>query len=374
MKNLLVGNGVNIQFDKKNYSSQQICLRLLKSLDQDNFPSHVVCSEPKLVKIYIGYLFLIAREVINGEHDHFLFSDIEKKSVDFFKKRYHDKVKQLKITDICFEDYYLLQELFFRKNNISEENQLDIRGVLRLCYLFSIYNGGELNKISTYYSDEFKFYLKSFDYIFTTNYDLNIDSVVDFEVYHLHGCFNKLSPVYDKNSAINQLENAPINDLEIYDDYLYIYSNAISTYCGDYKKFEIEKYNKANSCIEKFTRGYKKNKEAREKINSWCDHKNKIISRLGQSIKLKSLDQDIFFPDEYKFKEFKRISGKLEILGLSPYNDFHIFETIDNSNIKECIYYFYDEKECFDIKLLLPNLKNMNKLIFKSVVDFWRSL
>ncbi len=38
----------------------------------------MICFESKLVKFYIGCLFLEARELINGEYDHFLFSDIEK--------------------------------------------------------------------------------------------------------------------------------------------------------------------------------------------------------------------------------------------------------------------------------------------------------
>ena len=42
MRNLLVGNGINIQFDTKNYSRQEIVLRLLKNCDRDDFPSHII--------------------------------------------------------------------------------------------------------------------------------------------------------------------------------------------------------------------------------------------------------------------------------------------------------------------------------------------
>lgn len=38
MKNLLVGNGINIQFDNQNYRTAQIALRLLKNSDRDDFP------------------------------------------------------------------------------------------------------------------------------------------------------------------------------------------------------------------------------------------------------------------------------------------------------------------------------------------------
>ena len=37
MRNLLVGNGINIQFDNTNYTTQQIVLRILKNCDRDDF-------------------------------------------------------------------------------------------------------------------------------------------------------------------------------------------------------------------------------------------------------------------------------------------------------------------------------------------------
>ena len=68
------------------------------------------------------------------------------------------------------------------------------------------------------------------------------------------------------------------------------------------------------------------------------------------------------------------MSGELEILGLSPHNDLHIFDTINNSSIEKCTYYFYEESECLYIEELLYKLKEENKIIFKSVIDFWNNL
>ena len=61
MKNLLVGNGINIQFDNQSYTTTEIVLRLLKNCDRDDFPSHIIVNEPYLLKNYIGQLFLEAR-------------------------------------------------------------------------------------------------------------------------------------------------------------------------------------------------------------------------------------------------------------------------------------------------------------------------
>ena len=33
MNNLLVGNGINIQFNKKDYTTQQLVLRIIKNCD-----------------------------------------------------------------------------------------------------------------------------------------------------------------------------------------------------------------------------------------------------------------------------------------------------------------------------------------------------
>ena len=65
------------------------------------------------------------------------------------------------------------------------------------------------------------------------------------------------------------------------------------------------------------------------------------------------------------------MAGTLEILGLSPWNDFHIFETIDSASLESCTYYFFNKSECDMIKSLLPNLDVQGKLSFKSVKLFW---
>ena len=63
--------------------------------------------------------------------------------------------------------------------------------------------------------------------------------------------------------------------------------------------------------------------------------------------------------------------GTLKILGLSPWNDFHIFESIDAADLEKCVYYFFNENECDIIKNLLPTLYEQRKLKFESVKAFW---
>ena len=54
MKHLLVGNGINIQFDNKSYATKEIVLRILQNCDRTDFPAHIIINEPYLMKNYIG--------------------------------------------------------------------------------------------------------------------------------------------------------------------------------------------------------------------------------------------------------------------------------------------------------------------------------
>ena len=81
MRNLLVGNGINIQFDNTNYTTQQIVLRILKNCDRDDFPSHIIVNFPYLLKNIIGQLYLEARKIINGEYDSSPNCSAERKSL-----------------------------------------------------------------------------------------------------------------------------------------------------------------------------------------------------------------------------------------------------------------------------------------------------
>lgn len=97
MNNLLVGNGINIQFNKTDYTTQQIVLRILKNCDRDDFPSHIIVNFPYLLKNYIGQLFLEARDILEDKYDNFTNCTAEDESLKSFKKQYADKIDTLRI-------------------------------------------------------------------------------------------------------------------------------------------------------------------------------------------------------------------------------------------------------------------------------------
>lgn len=374
MKQLLVGNGINIQFDNKSYSTQQIVLRILKNCDRDDFPAHIIVNEPYLLKIYIGQLYLQAREIIQGHYDTIANCAAERDSLKAFKEQYGSRINTLRITDIGFEDYYLIHDLVCHKYNMGNPDQFYSREAMRIAYLLAIYNEGKINTLYTQYPAKFASYLNGFDSIFTTNYDSNIDSVVSSDVLHIHGQFDKLADVYDENSFRNQLPDCPVRTNPIDENYWYLYSNALTTHCGAYKEFQVNQSPQANATIEKMAATYSTNPAIRAQIDAWTSEENILLANTGYAIQLKAAHPELRFSENYHFDELRAITGELEILGLSPWNDFHIFEAINATPITHCVYYFFSADQCDRVKELLPRLCQENKIEFRSAKEFWRDM
>lgn len=373
MNNLLVGNGINIQFNKKDYTTQQLVLRILKNCDREDFPSHIIVNFPYLLKNYIGQLFLEARDILEDKYDSYTNCFAEVESLKSFKKRYKDKINILRITDIGFEDYYLIHDLVCHKTNTQNPKQYYIREAMRIAYLYAIYNDGKINTLYQEYPRKFIDYLIGFDNIFTTNYDLNVELATQKQVYHIHGQFDKKSDVYLLNSFRNQLPDAPIKEIEIDENYFYLYSNALTTHSGAYKELQIKQISQANSVVEKMAMAYNNDPKIKQEVDSWTIEANKLTANMGYAIQLKAVNPSLTFSDNYHFDIFKNITGTLQILGLSPWNDFHIFESVNDSDIDKCVYYYFDESECDKIKELLPELNVQGKIEFLFVKAFWEN-
>lgn len=374
MKNLLVGNGINIQFDNQNYTTSEIVLRLLKNCDRDDFPAHIIVNEPYLLKNYIGRLFLEARLALQGEYDIYVSCKAEEASLASFKEQYINKLSTLKITDIGFEDYYLISDLVCHKYNTVNPERYYIRESMRIAYLLSIYNDGKLDKLHKNYPERFVEYLRTFDSIFTTNYDSNIDSVVKSKVFHIHGWFKQLSAVYDATSFRNQLPDAPINNTVIDDKYYFLYSNALTTHCGNYKEFQLKQHSYANDAVTKLAAAYITNPSVKKDVDLWVSDNNKITANIGHAVKLKVSNPDLTFSDDFHFDKLSKMSGELEILGLSPWNDFHIFESIEKSKITQCIYYYFSDEQRDKVLDMLPTLHAKGYLQLCPLENFWSKM
>lgn len=234
MKNLLVGNGVNIQHDGYEYSNGSILKRTLLNYDKEDYPKHILGDEPILGNIYLYQLFETASDIIDDKFDDLTNCTVERRALDEFKVKYASKL--IKITDIGFEDFYLLHDLVCHKCNITNPDMYNVRNSLEGSFIHAIYNDGEINEIHKKFSVQFINWVRQFDSIFTTNYDENIDKVTDVKVNHLHGDFKTLKDIYDPKSFRNMLSDCPIRECKVDEEFQHLYTTAISTHSGDYKE------------------------------------------------------------------------------------------------------------------------------------------
>lgn len=363
MKSVLIGNGVIIQHGGKDYFNANIIQRAIDNIRTGNFPSHLY---PKECAEFIVALQKEHSAVLHGEYDKYVYTTFDRISLNDFKLRYDINYKY-SFTEIGFEDYFLLFELTHNKLGINNPDRFNNRGVLRRMFLDSVFNQGKIELIYKQFSVGFINWLKKHNHIFTTNYDSNLDISTGLSVQHLHGSFNKLSESYNPNSFRNQLKDDLLNGEKMDLDYLHLYSTCLISYVGDQKSFAMRQASLANSAMDKFLKGYKENPEIRKEIDNW-DENNVLIKRLKEAIHLKSENPKLKHGEDYPYDMLKSISGTLEIVGLSPNNDSHLFELIlENNNIGQIIFNYFDEQEVIDANRLFLT-KN---LLTQNVRDFW---
>ena len=211
-------------------------------------------------------------------------------------------------------------------------------------------------------------FFNAFDELYTTNYDINVETFSGKKVYYLHGAFHIKADVFNPDSMRNKMSDSPIKDCIIDDKYYYLYSNALTTYSGYSKMFSMKQHGDANSAMDKMAKAYQNNEAIMEAVNAWEKDANELVRKMAEGIKLKLGDGNLGFTETYPTKEFDAISDELNIVGLSPNNDTHIFNMInDNGLLKKIVYYFYDSEEVDVVSQLLKS----HKPDFVNVRELW---
>ena len=189
MQSVLLGNGVIIQYAGTDYLNASIIQRALDSVRSGKIPAHLY---PKECADFIVTLQKEHSAALNGEYDNQVFTSYDRSSLQNFKNRY-DKNRVYSVTEIGFEDYFLLFELVHNKQGIGNPDRFNSRGVLKRMFLDAVFNDGKIETIHERFGSTFVQWLKRHDHIFTTNYDSNLDVATGLDVHHLHGSFNTLS-------------------------------------------------------------------------------------------------------------------------------------------------------------------------------------
>lgn len=364
MKSILFGNGLNMKFGGSKYNNSKILRRGFNTLQQ-NKKLHLICP-PEILKLF-NRMYESVSDVVQGSYDK--IADDCGEELKHFKNNYAQMIIN-DIGQIGMEDFFLVLHLMFKYNRLNnpsknakelysiEQERMATECFRDLC-LVGIYNFGKINKLHQRYSEKFISYINEFDNVFTTNYDLNLDSVYNGVVQHIHGQFDVLDQLYDPNSFRNSLSDNQFetNNLINIPEYEYLHSTALMNYSG-MNKFEyiMNEHRLNNLTIEDILA-----------LPEGSAKKSEIKLALEAKQKMKE-DPSLHFQEYDAYEEFEKISGELTIIGLSSANDNHIFKQINHKHLSTTFYYYSDEDK------YLANKVMPNSTSFESTLNLWKTL
>lgn len=362
MKSILVGNGINIQFANAAYSSEFIIKRAyfnsLQGKYDSLFNNEILGKD--VANIIKSFIF-IGNNILDDK-----FSYVEepmlKEAIEDFKDRYRHIKSFTKYSHIMLEDWFLLIKLFFIENTDVEEQWLSAKQGFEQIFLDAIYNDGYIENIHTKMTKDIAKYLKSFDCIFSLNYDSNIETLINKEVFHLHGCYNNLSDGENKDTVLGYMRF--INGEQVLQEHIkHCFCNALLDYSGRLKKFRTEQIDKLSAELDRLKQLNRCNPSEYEKyiseIKKRDEHSYSVITTSIANPLLSA-------GTNYHFNDLSTLTGELVILGMSPNNDAHIFESINESSIEKVYFYNYGS-----LDVTLPISKPYEIL---NVDDLWNKL
>ena len=205
-------------------------------------------------------------------------------------------------------------------------------------------------------------YFRSFDNIFSLNYDNNVENICGEEVYHLHGDFSV--PADSENpQTIQGFYRRSMGKCVVIPGFEHCFCNALLNFSGELKYQQAER----NRVFSQFVSQLKEKKHNGDPdFDKLLDIVQEQFPEVASWIKTSLSHPDLMPCTDYHFSDFQSLSGELHILGISPQNDSHIFRCIDNSSIEKVVFYHYG-----DAPKTIPITR---KVEFKSVTELWHDL
>lgn len=235
-----MGNGVNIQFGGKAYSNRFILSRIIFNAQCDKYDSlfEGTLSGSEIEQIFRG-LLPTANAVLDGKYDKVNADDEVKRAVMEFKAQNAERSKFEHYYEIPLEDWFLLLRLFFMDNpDLSDMWKASKQG-FEWMILDAIYNAGKIQEIYQKMKKPVKRFFKSFDSIFTLNYDNNIEKLTNKTIYHLHGDYSVLADS-ENPETVQGFLNKQNGKIVMNPDYLQCYCNALLNFSGQNKYKEAQ--------------------------------------------------------------------------------------------------------------------------------------
>lgn len=364
MKSILVGNGINIQFGGKAYTSEFIMKRIKykAKLGLYDILFDGTLNGAEINQILDGFVN-VTNDILDNKYDDYV-SDKELMVVlDDFKNRY----KKINTShELMLEDWFFVLHMFFLKNSDIPNGVADSKQGFERLILDGIYNEAKLQEINKNMPKKVRSFFSSFDNIFTLNYDNNLENLTRKNVYHLHGDFSILSNSENPENVYGFIRKNK-NSRVVIEGMEHCFCNALLNYSGYQKLNEAIANHNLLVESEKFKWRYDNDEEFKEYLLS-IKNKKPIEYEIYMT---KINHPNLKIATEYYFHELDNIQGELHIIGMSPNNDGHIFECINkNRKINKVYLYYYSDFEKKLIDEMLP--KDLYKA--KNVNELWKSL
>lgn len=346
MKSILVGNGFNLKIDKQHtLSNRNILLRAEKNLcnkDYTGIFKKTITSEE--LKPLLKGLASLLPEVLSGDFDRYITDENERKSLENSRLQYTKSSNQF---DIGMEDYFFLMRLEQKRAGDDGQQALfQAASGLKWIFLDSIYNEGRSQHLSDNLKKRDLYQIRElfsvYDNIFTTNYDCNLEEITGKAVYHLHGDFRILADQYQKGRLQEYCERKRGNSVALTDKWKHIYCNAIMGFCGPEKEHVQHLFKNCDYGVCSLRKHILSGEI--ETIEDFLPYLEKIPENHRDFVKycVEGLLEDISLDSAtYPSDEYESMTGQLDIVGLSPNNDDHIWNAIENNNRLDVIRFFY---------------------------------
>lgn len=369
MKSVIVGNGINIQFGGKAYASEFIMKRIKyrTKLGYYDILFDGVLGRQEIIRI-LNIFVIIANDILDNKYDDCLnYNCVNYDELLPILNDFKDRYNKIKTPhQLMLEDWFFVLHMYFLKNSDISDNLIASKQGFERLILDGIYNGGKLQEVYKKMPKKVKKFFLGFDNIFTLNYDNNLEDLTGKNVYHLHGDFSVLSNSENPENVLGFIRKKT-NNRVIIEGMEHCFCNALLNYSGHLKLKEANTNHNLIVCSEKFKWKYDNDEAFKSYLLSLKD--SKPVEHEMYMTKINN--ENLNMATEYYFFEFDNIEGELHIIGMSPNNDGHIFECINNNKKLRKVYiYCFSKSEKDYIEENLPK----DLYIAKNVNDLWKSL
>lgn len=369
---MLVGNGFNIELGGVDYLNKAIINRFLENAKAKDYSSVLynnTIGNEEIAELLPG-MYNELKKIIKGQYDQYCTSEDDKKLISLLQDRYSISVK---IDEVGMEDYFVILRLFhirFKDDDALIKNTHD-----GFCWQFldAIYNNGQIQKVANTVLPAYQDYLKKkfeeYDNIYTVNYDKTVEIIANRPVHYLHGDFDTLLDQYDPNTLIGCYYQQKGVKNPVTAETGHIYCNALMGFSGSYKEEIMNIMDNGQFGVESILRMYEAGMTIQDlkKIERLKSSANE-----GERLAFGIINAKIHNPKlnmhQYPMKKFKAIQGEIHLLGISPFNDEHIWNVIfNNMNITDIVYYHHDDKAKIDMERTYTD----TRISYRPDTEFW---